>query len=79
MGALLAHVGPGDEVILPSCSFSFTAEAIVSVHYAGVACEMDTLVDIARRHGLMVIWTRPRAMVSPAMADRWVPLANSAA
>jgi dTDP-4-amino-4,6-dideoxygalactose transaminase len=55
MSALLAHVGPGDEVILPSGSFSFNAEAIVSVQYAGVACEMDTLVDVARRHGLMVI------------------------
>jgi len=30
-------------------------KAIVPVHYAGVACEMDTLVDIARRHRLMVI------------------------
>ncbi|MBK0391943.1 dTDP-4-amino-4,6-dideoxygalactose transaminase [Ramlibacter algicola] len=29
--------------------------AIVPVHYAGVACEMDTLLDIARRHGLRVV------------------------
>jgi len=29
--------------------------AIVPVHYAGVACEMDTIMDIARRHGLRVI------------------------
>lgn len=29
--------------------------AIVPVHYAGVACEMDTLMDIARRHQLCVI------------------------
>jgi dTDP-4-amino-4,6-dideoxygalactose transaminase len=29
--------------------------AVVPVHYAGVACEMDTLMDIARRHGLWVI------------------------
>lgn len=29
--------------------------AIVPVHYAGVACEMDTILDIARRHGLRVI------------------------
>ena len=29
--------------------------AIVPVHYAGVACEMDTIMDIARRHGLTVI------------------------
>lgn len=30
-------------------------KAIVPVHYAGVACEMDTIMDIARRHGLLVI------------------------
>ncbi len=29
--------------------------AIVPVHYAGVACEMDTIMDIARRHHLLVI------------------------
>lgn len=29
--------------------------AIVPVHYAGVACEMDTIMDIAKRHGLLVI------------------------
>jgi len=29
--------------------------AIVPVHYAGVACEMDTIMDIARRHNLMVV------------------------
>lgn len=29
--------------------------AIVPVHYAGVACEMDTIMDIAKRYGLIVI------------------------
>lgn len=29
--------------------------AIVPVHYAGVACEMDTIMDIANRHHLAVI------------------------
>lgn len=29
--------------------------AIVPVHYAGVACEMDTIMDIAKRHNLLVI------------------------
>ena len=28
---------------------------IVPVHYAGVACEMDTILAIARRHGLQVV------------------------
>ena len=30
-------------------------KAIVPVHYAGVACEMDTIMDIARRHNLKVV------------------------
>ncbi len=29
--------------------------AIVPVHYAGVGCEMDTIMDIANRHHLLVI------------------------
>lgn len=30
-------------------------KAIVPVHYAGVACEMDTIMAIARKHNLLVI------------------------
>lgn len=30
-------------------------KAIVPVHYAGVACEMDTILEIAKRHNLFVI------------------------
>ena len=30
-------------------------KAIVPVHYAGVACEMDTIMDIAARHRLAVV------------------------
>lgn len=30
-------------------------KAICVVHYAGVACEMDAICDIARRHGLKVV------------------------
>jgi dTDP-4-amino-4,6-dideoxygalactose transaminase len=29
--------------------------AIVAMHYGGVACEMDAILDVARRHGLTVI------------------------
>lgn len=29
--------------------------AIVPVHYAGVACEMDTIMSIAKRHKLAVV------------------------
>lgn len=30
-------------------------KAIIPVHYAGIACEMDTIMDIANRHKLYVI------------------------
>ena len=30
-------------------------KAIVPVHYAGVGCEMDTIMEIARRHDLLVV------------------------
>lgn len=30
-------------------------KAIVAVHYAGIACEMDTIIDIANRYKLLVI------------------------
>lgn len=38
--------------------------AIVVVHYAGVACEMDTIMDIAHRHGLLVIEDAAQGMMS---------------
>ena len=34
---------------------SSRTRAIVPVHYAGVACEMDAIMEIARRHNLLVI------------------------
>jgi dTDP-4-amino-4,6-dideoxygalactose transaminase len=43
-----------DERLIEAAITSRT-RAIVPVHYAGVACEMDTILDIARRHGLKVI------------------------
>lgn len=30
-------------------------KAVMPVHYAGVACEMDTIIALAERHGLLVI------------------------
>lgn len=38
--------------------------AIVPVHYAGVACEMDTIMDIATRHELFVIEDAAQGMMS---------------
>ena len=99
MALLLCDLKPGDEVILPSYTFSSTAnapvlagaklvfvdirpdtmnidenkieqaitkktKAICVVHYAGVACEMDTILDIARRHNLMVIEDAAQGVMS---------------
>jgi dTDP-4-amino-4,6-dideoxygalactose transaminase len=99
IAAVLAGVGPGDEVIMPSFTFVSTANAfvlrgatpvfvdirpdtlnldetqveaavtpaaraIVPVHYAGVACEMDGLGEIAERHELLVIEDAAQGMLS---------------
>ncbi|MBQ3924285.1 MAG: dTDP-4-amino-4,6-dideoxygalactose transaminase [Firmicutes bacterium] len=99
MAAILAGIGPGDEVIMPSYTFVSTAnafvlrgakvvfvdirpdtmnideklienaitektKAIVPVHYAGVGCEMDTILDIAKRHGLIVIEDAAQGVMS---------------
>ena len=37
---------------------------ICPVHYAGVACEMDTIMDIAKRHNLMVVEDAAQAVMS---------------
>ena len=99
MSALLANIGPGDEVILPSFTFVSTANAfvlrgatpvfvdirpdtlnldaaaaaaaitpatraIVAVHYAGVACDMDAIGAIAHRHGVLLIEDAAQAILS---------------
>lgn len=38
--------------------------AICVVHYAGVACEMDTLMEIAARHGLAIVEDAAQAIMS---------------
>jgi len=37
---------------------------IAVVHYAGVACEMDTIMDIAKRHNLLVVEDAAQGMMS---------------
>lgn len=39
-------------------------KAIVPVHYAGVACEMDTIMDIAKKHNLLVIEDAAQGVMS---------------
>lgn len=43
-----------DEKLIESAITEKT-KAIVPVHYAGVACEMDTIMDIARKYDLKVV------------------------
>lgn len=39
-------------------------KVIVPVHYAGVSCEMDTIMDIAKRHNLIVIEDAAQGVMS---------------
>lgn len=39
-------------------------KAIVPVHYAGVSCEMDTIMDIAKRHKLYVVEDAAQGIMS---------------
>lgn len=39
-------------------------KVIAPVHYAGVGCEMDTIMDIAKRHDLMVIEDAAQGIMS---------------
>ena len=52
-----------DETLIEGAITSKT-KAIVPVHYAGVGCEMDTIMDIARRHNLTVIEDAAQAIAS---------------
>lgn len=39
-------------------------KAIVPVHYGGVACEMDTICDVAKRHNLVVVEDAAQGVMS---------------
>lgn len=39
-------------------------KAIVPVHYGGIACEMDTICDIAKRHNLVVVEDAAQGVMS---------------
>lgn len=99
MAALLCGLTSEDEVILPSFTFSSTANAfaltgaklvfvdvrpdtmnidetkieaaitdktkvIVPVHYAGVSCEMDTIMEIAGKYDLKVVEDAAQGVMS---------------
>jgi dTDP-4-amino-4,6-dideoxygalactose transaminase len=52
-----------DEKLIEAAITSRT-KAIVPVHYAGVACEMDTILAIAKKHNLMVIEDAAQGVMS---------------
>lgn len=52
-----------DETLIEDAITEHT-RAIVPVHYAGVGCEMDTIMDIATRHHLMVIEDAAQGIMS---------------
>lgn len=52
-----------DERLIESAITDKT-KAIVPVHYAGVACEMDTIMDIAKKHNLLVIEDAAQGVMS---------------
>ena len=52
-----------DETLIESALTEKT-KAIVAVHYAGAACEMDRIMKIARKHRLLVIEDAAQALLS---------------
>ncbi len=52
-----------DERLIEAAITSRT-KAIVPVHYAGVACEMDTILAIAHKHGLAVVEDAAQGVMS---------------
>jgi dTDP-4-amino-4,6-dideoxygalactose transaminase len=52
-----------DETLIEAAITPHT-KAIVPVHYGGVACEMDTIMDIADRHNLLVIEDAAQGVMS---------------
>lgn len=52
-----------DETLIEAAITART-KAIVPVHYAGVACEMDTIMNIAQRHNLLIIEDAAQGIMS---------------
>lgn len=100
MASILLNLRPGDEVIVPSFTFSSTVnalllnrglkpvfaeiephtlnidpedikrkitrrtKAIVVVHYAGVSCDMDTILEISKKGNIQIIEDAAQAIES---------------
>jgi len=46
------------------CAITARTKAIVVVHYAGVSCEMDAIMDIANKHNIFVVEDAAQGMMS---------------
>ncbi len=106
LSALLFNIEAGDEIIMPSYTFTSTAnafmlqggrpvfidirsdtlnmderkieenitkktKAICPVHYAGVGCEMDTIMAISKKHNLWVVEDAAQGMMA-TYKDRYL-------
>jgi dTDP-4-amino-4,6-dideoxygalactose transaminase len=57
-------VTPNMDVSLVEPLVTKKTKAIVPVHYAGIACDMDPLLSVARKHGLFVVEDAAQAIDS---------------
>lgn len=55
---------PNMDVSLIESLISERTKAIVVVHYAGVACDMDAIMDLAEKHNIMVVEDAAQAIDS---------------
>ncbi len=62
-----------DETLIEAAVTERT-RAVVPVHYAGVACEMDTIMDIAKRHNLFVVEDAAQESMPPIRENSSAPL-----
>lgn len=65
MGTMLANIGPGDEVILPSYTFSSTANAVVRQGARPIFCEIDPMTMNMDVHQISALITENTKMIIP--------------
>jgi dTDP-4-amino-4,6-dideoxygalactose transaminase len=58
------HDNPNMDVSMLECLITKKTKAIVPVHYAGVACDMGMIMDIAKKYNLFVIEDAAQAIDS---------------
>ncbi|MFP1453067.1 dTDP-4-amino-4,6-dideoxygalactose transaminase [Escherichia coli] len=53
-----------DETLIEAGAITDKTRVIVPVHYAGVACEMDTIMALAKKHNLFVVEDAAQGVMS---------------